>query len=96
MAGCVWVCVCVCVCVCVLFTGKMTTQDRDITSGLLTRNRQTATSGVLSSTLSNSSINSGTNIIINGLEVHDKAAVGAFKAFLESSNTLSVYASQMA
>lgn len=74
----------------------MTTQDRDIRSGLLTRNRQTATSGVLSSTLSNSSINSGTNIIINGLEVHDKAAVGAFKAFLESSNTLSVYASQMA
>lgn len=81
-----------------LFSGYsiMTTQDRDITSGLLTRNRQTATSGVLSSTLSNSSINSGTNIIINGLEVHDKAAVGAFKAFLESSNTLSVYASQMA
>lgn len=74
----------------------MTTQDRDIKSGLLTRNRQTATSGVLSSTRSNSSINSGTNIIINGLEVHDKAAVGAFKAFLESSNTLSVYASQMA
>lgn len=74
----------------------MTTQDRDIASGLLTRNRQTATSGVLSSALSNSSINSGTNIIINGLEVHDKAAVGAFKAFLQSSNTLSVYASQMA
>lgn len=81
-----------------LFSGAylMTTQDRDITSGLLTRNRQTATSGVLSSALTNSSINSGTNIIINGLEVHDKAAVGAFKAFLESSNTLSVYASQMA
>ena len=80
-----------------LFSGYiMTTQDRDITSGLLTRNRQTATSGVLSNALANSSINSGTNIIINGLEVHDKAAVGAFKAFLESSNTLSVYASQMA
>lgn len=74
----------------------MSLQQRDIASGLLTRNRQTATSGVLSNALSNSSINSGTNIIINGLEVHDKAAVGAFKAFLESSNTLSVYASQMA
>ena len=74
----------------------MTTQDRDIRSGLLTRNRQTATSGLLSSALTNNSINSGTNITINGLEVHDKAAVGAFKAFLESSNTLSVYASQMA
>ena len=64
--------------------------------GLLTNNMRSATSGIVSSALANSTVNSGTTLIINGLKVDDKSAVTAFKSFLNSSDTLSVYANQMA